>query len=445
MYNVYIRPLNVDDALTSYIWRNDSEVWLHTGSKPDKVITPEIEKNWIQNILKDNTCKRFAIIADNNYIGNIQLTKITEVDAEYHIFIGNKDWWGKKVSHLATFQLLNFAKEHLRLKKIYLSVRKQNLFAIKTYLKSSFKIITENEEWINMVCILEDLQQPTVSVFCMVYNHEKYIEKCLDSLLFQKCDFNYSIVLGEDCSTDNSREIILNYAEKYPGKFILLLHNENIGAQKNQEKILFNCKGKYIALCEGDDYWTDQLKLQKQVDFLEANEDFSICFHPVKILKTNGELVEDFITKVPTNYENRITLASNLNYIHTPSVVFRNVVKEEIHSIEFRNSPIGDYFLYMLISKYGKIGYLNDSMAVYRFGVGVFSAVSEAKQNTANLLLYTNLFAVEKNEKIKEIFYKNILTCAQFSENKMVELVNLKKVLKTRRHSIIERIYRFFK
>ena len=111
----------------------------------------------------------------------------------------------------------------------------------------------------------------TVSIFCMVYNHEHFLIDCLDGFLMQKCDFDFDIVVGEDCSTDKSREILLDYAKRFPGKFKLILHDENVGATENQRIVLENCTGKYIALCEGDDYWTDPLKLQKQVDFLEEN------------------------------------------------------------------------------------------------------------------------------------------------------------------------------
>ncbi len=105
----------------------------------------------------------------------------------------------------------------------------------------------------------------------------------------QKCDFDFDIVVGEDCSTDNTRTILLEYQKKYPSKFRLLLHEKNIGAMNNQMETLSACKGKYIALCEGDDYWTDPLKLQKQVDFLESHEDYNGVFHKVSLLRNGKE------------------------------------------------------------------------------------------------------------------------------------------------------------
>lgn len=112
-----------------------------------------------------------------------------------------------------------------------------------------------------------DSNRITVTIISLTYNHEKYIAQALESILMQKVNFTYEIVVGEDCSKDRTREILIQYAEKHPDKFHLLLHEKNIGAAKNQNKVFENCKGKYIAMLEGDDYWTDPYKLQKQVDF----------------------------------------------------------------------------------------------------------------------------------------------------------------------------------
>jgi len=231
----------------------------------------------------------------------------------------------------------------------------------------------------------------------------------------QKCNFDYEIVIGEDCSTDESRNIILEYSKQFPGKFNLLLHNSNIGAQKNQLAVLENCTGQYIAMCEGDDYWTDPLKLQKQVVFLEANPDYVLCFHQVSILKANGEIVDDFITKVPENYETIATLARIGNYIHTPSVVFRNVIKE--FPFEFSQSPIGDCFLYMMLAEHGKLNYLEDKMCVYREGVGVWSDKSAYYRNFNTALLHKYLFDYflsQKNHLISGILLERV---GQFIRN----------------------------
>lgn len=212
---------------------------------------------------------------------------------------------------------------------------------------------------------------PMVSVAMVTYNHQDFIGEAIESVLMQETTFNVELVIAEDYSTDKTREIVLDYQSRFPDQIKVILQNRNIGAQKNNIALLSNLKGKYVAALEGDDYWTDPQKLQKQVDFLEANEDYVLTFHPVQILNPDDVLVEDFITKVPENYEYQETLASGNNYIHTPSVVFRNIIQS--FPPEFMLSPIGDYFLYMILTNHGKMKMMNDTMAVYRQGVGVWS------------------------------------------------------------------------
>jgi glycosyltransferase involved in cell wall biosynthesis len=202
-----------------------------------------------------------------------------------------------------------------------------------------------------------------VSVFMMTYNHAPYIEQALKGILLQQVVFNLEIVVGEDCSTDGTRSIIKQYAEKHPEKFKLILQQQNVGAHRNQIDILSACQGKYIALCEGDDYWTDPLKLQKQVDFLEASPDFAICFHKVQLLK-EGKLIEDDLTNVPAQVSTIEDLA-NENYIHTPSCVFRNYGQNSFGE-HFIAAPLGDYYLHIMNARFGKIYHLEETMAVYR-------------------------------------------------------------------------------
>jgi len=117
---------------------------------------------------------------------------------------------------------------------------------------------------------------PVVSVYMITYNHESYIAQAIEGIMMQQTDFPIELVIGEDCSTDRTREICLEYQDKYPEIIRLLLPEKNIGIYKNSKSTFIECKGKYIAICEGDDYWTDPLKLQKQVYFLETRPDFAL-------------------------------------------------------------------------------------------------------------------------------------------------------------------------
>lgn len=288
------------------------------------------------------------------------------------------------------------------------------------------------------------MMNPLISVVMITYGHENYIEESINSVLAQNLDAEIELIISDDCSPDNTENLVKNIIANHPnGHWIIYTkHSENKGAIPNFVWALSQAKGKYIALCEGDDYWIDPLKLKKQIDFLENNIDYVLCFHKVKILKPTGELVDDFITKIPENYELRRTLAENSNYIHTPSVVFRNINLIEYQSLEFKNSPIGDYFLYLALSNHGKIGYLNETMCVYRYGVGIFSSLDKCKQLKANILLYVNLYSNEKSPYIKAIFYRNFQNAMSQAE---YQYILNDKLLKTRRHKIVEKIYKKFK
>ena len=125
---------------------------------------------------------------------------------------------------------------------------------------------------------------PLVSVRVATYNQEKYIAQCIEGVLMQKTDFPVEIIIGEDCSTDRTREIVLKYRDQNADRIKAILPDQNQGPSLNTMRIQQACQGKYHAMCEGDDYWIDPTKLQKQVDFMEAHPDFSLCFHNAFIL-----------------------------------------------------------------------------------------------------------------------------------------------------------------
>lgn len=242
-----------------------------------------------------------------------------------------------------------------------------------------------------------------ISIIMVTYGHEQYIREAIEGVLMQEGDFDLELIIANDCSPDNTHLIISEILSSHPkaDKIRYIKHDKNIGMMPNFIFALQEANGQYIALCEGDDYWTDPYKLQKQVDFLETNPEYVLSFHKVKILKPNGELVDDFITKVPENYETQETLAKLGNYIHTPSVVFRNIIKE--FPFEFTLSPVGDYFLYIMLSEHGKLKYLEEEMAVYRYGVGVHSSKSRLNLTKTVFDFYSLLLSYSNNPKINQI------------------------------------------
>jgi glycosyltransferase involved in cell wall biosynthesis len=243
-----------------------------------------------------------------------------------------------------------------------------------------------------------------LSVCMITYNHEHYIREAIEGILLQETTFDFELIIANDKSTDKTEIIILALIENHPkGNLIKYFsHTENKGMMANFIFALQQCEGKYIALCDGDDYWTDPQKLQKQIDYLEANPDYVLCFHQIRILKTDGSMVDDFLTKVPENCETIETLAKFGNYIHTPSVVYRNVLSK--FPFEFEKTPIGDYFLYMMLAEHGKLKYMEEMMAVYRYGIGILTSQNSVKITIDQIRFYSCLLSYLNEEHLKSIF-----------------------------------------
>lgn len=268
--------------------------------------------------------------------------------------------------------------------------------------------------------------KPLVSICMITYGHEKFIEKAINGVLMQQCNFEIELIISNDCSPDNTNQIIQGILKTHPKANSIKYHNhsKNIGMMPNFVFALQECKGKYVALCEGDDYWTDSLKLQKQFDFLEANLDYVLCFHKVAFEMPTGKFVEDFLTKVPDDHESLKDLAENTNYLHTPSVFYRNCLKT--YPKQFSYSPIGDYFLYTLLGEYGKFKYLNEEMAVYRYGIGYFSNFEDVIKGRKWLKTLLLIVSSSNNEMLKEILVNKISKAFNL-DNKILNETTLDK------------------
>jgi glycosyltransferase involved in cell wall biosynthesis len=240
---------------------------------------------------------------------------------------------------------------------------------------------------------------PLVSIMCLTYNHASFIRQCLDGFIMQKTSFPIEAVIHDDASTDGTADIIREYEKKYPDIIKPIYQEENQYSKGLGilTQVFLKLRGKYIAWCEGDDYWTDENKLQKQIDFLEVNGDFSICFHEVKILKEN-ELIDDYITPKVSDVTDIYDLAKG-NFMHTPSVVYRKNEQAYKDFAEFGKMPVGDYPLHMLNARYGKIKKFSDVMAVYRVGVGVWSSAGGEFIYTNWLKLLDILLDFFKNDE----------------------------------------------
>lgn len=159
-------------------------------------------------------------------------------------------------------------------------------FFRKLYTETCLCIIRFGE--VNYTMVSDNIM---VSVIMITYNHERFIREAIDSILMQKTNFCFEILIGDDASTDGTGKIVSEYADRFPNKIHAVIRTENIGATKNAYDILCRAKGKYLASCEGDDYWTDEYKLQKQVDVLEKNPQYVACVHPIGLVDVNGKRI----------------------------------------------------------------------------------------------------------------------------------------------------------
>lgn len=206
-----------------------------------------------------------------------------------------------------------------------------------------------------------------VSVCIFTYNHEKYIRKCIESVLMQKTNFRFEIVLGEDYSTDRTKEICLDYANIFPEKIRVLDRGKNIGMCENIFGSMKMCNGDYIAILDGDDYWIDPLKLQKQYDFLEKEKEKNLVFHQsLKINEITNDL-ELFVKEIKESYKFEEILDKWL--MATGSMFFRSTAM--IYPDFLGHSHNFDLTIQMLVNREGNdIGYINEIMSVYRINQG---------------------------------------------------------------------------
>lgn len=256
---------------------------------------------------------------------------------------------------------------------------------------------------------------PKVSVLMLIYNHATFLRQAIESVFKQEVNFDYEIVAGDDCSTDNSVEILEYYAANYPNKLKIITHSNNVGIYQNLQETFQLCSGQYIAFLEGDDLWTSTSKLQQQIDFMDNNLDFSICFHRVKVF---NNLNNKTIFNLPGKRYKKVSTIDDLlhhNFIQTCSVVYRNGLIKTIPEWFF-NLKLADWPLHILYAEFGKIGYINQIMGAYRVhSNGVWSGKNLKFRNTEVIKMFEtlNLHTNQKynntiNATITNLIFDNI-------------------------------------
>ncbi|RZK22440.1 MAG: glycosyltransferase, partial [Flavobacterium sp.] len=254
-----------------------------------------------------------------------------------------------------------------------------------------------------------------VSISCITYNHGSFLRECLDSLVGQKTDFRFEIILHDDASTDGTQEIVREYVDKYPEILFPIIQVENQFSQGVRGMMTrFNfprCRGKYIAICEGDDYWIDPLKLQKQVDFLESNQDYAMCFHNAYLYYQETDKKEIFRPLEEREYSASEILRTWT--IPTASVLFRK------DSIDFSGTLnpryiYGDIIMFLTIAEHGKIWCMKDPMSVYRIHPGGMTSERMTIKKLELLILHQKQIQKDFSQKYAKILDKDIAGSLMF-------------------------------
>jgi glycosyltransferase involved in cell wall biosynthesis len=249
------------------------------------------------------------------------------------------------------------------------------------------------------------MQAPLVSVCCITYNHGNFISRAIEGFLMQETSFPFEVIIGEDCSTDNTCQIIRDYVDKHPQIIKLITSETNVGAYKNEYRVLMAARGNYIAFCEGDDYWTSPYKLQLQVDFLEKNSIVAGCFHDAVNVDADDLIINDnYYTPLKTMYNQRDALVMRSSYASC-TLVFRREVLNKEQNWYWRKPT--DMALDLLITEKGFLAYLpNLNMAAYRLHRGGMWQGNLSQKNIEENILRELVFL--SNRKFRKE-YRNII------------------------------------
>lgn len=238
---------------------------------------------------------------------------------------------------------------------------------------------------------VDEKEEILVSIHCCAYNHEKYIAQCLEGFIIQKTKFKFEAIVHDDASTDGTASLIKEYACKYPDIIIPIYQKENqySKCKYNISKIMDECtRGKYIAICEGDDYWVDPYKLQKQVDLLEANPQYGLCYTKSKVYNQIKEKMEKTILGSENiSFENIMLYG---NGIPTLTTMFRkNLYFDYQNDVqpEKQNWLMGDLPMWLWFTANTQVGFIDEPTTVYRLLENSASHSNDIKKMRNSFLL----------------------------------------------------------
>ena len=269
--------------------------------------------------------------------------------------------------------------------------------------------------------------EPLVSVCIFTYNHESLIEQCIESALMQKTNFDYEIVIGEDYSNDRTKQICLKYEQGFPGIVRVLDRGKNLGMCNNIFKTLQECKGEYIALLDGDDYWIDPLCLQKKYDYLETNKEMNLVFNQSLVINELDNSLYYFVKNKKEQYSvndliNKWSMATASMFFRSKAMDYPDFV---YHTHNF------DLIIQLIVNRNDeKIGYIDDLMSVYRINEG--SNTNDPNYNAINTLKRKKILFNEFNEytkfKFNSVIQKKLYEMER--ERKNLSNISISKALK---------------
>ncbi|MDO6597674.1 glycosyltransferase [Oceanihabitans sp. 2_MG-2023] len=261
-------------------------------------------------------------------------------------------------------------------------------------------------------------KNPVVSICMITYGHEAFIKQAIESVLMQHTNFDFELIIADDCSPDNTKRVVeeIQNSNNKGDCIVYYRHLKNKGVMANFAFALNKCQGKYIALLEGDDYWVDELKLQKQFDFLEHNTDYVLSCHNASVLDENGLVINDSLLEANRQLDFTGEELMIGRHIVTLSMCFRNVIKEFPES--FLKCINGDTLLVSMLGEYGGSKFQSElKNGVYRIHAGgVWSAMQESKRiKEKNKTFYYQFkyFKSKGNKKVKNTLFKKYFSASK--------------------------------
>lgn len=294
-----------------------------------------------------------------------------------------------------------------------------------------------------------------VAIQCITYNHRPYIQQCLDGFIMQQTNFRFVAIVHDDASTDGTTDVVREYAQKYPDIIYPIIQKENqYSKDLNIIRIALDreMKGKYIASCEGDDYWTDPFKLQKQVDFLESHPDYSMCFHQASRHFQNSSKPDEPYSIIEDKDYTGLEMFDRRHRPPTASIVMKKSVIDSSVYKDFikHNLSFGDLPIFFSCAHCGKVRGMTDIMSVYRMHEGGITQVLKhddkkyLKFANDNLTLY-KIFGNQYKEECIKIYVKDYVNLffAHRKEGKWDLQLILKPLFRFPKHTIQYLSHRF--